>query len=272
MISIALEEEQCLSPQHWVDWIRSIPALVKYANIEGIYKSNSTLILIAIPIAIWNLVPANPAISFIGFSKSRNLLISLPCEGDATAQELQAGAVAELTGQETEIEVSHRARDTRQQMLREAKNTELKKLRLELQESREKYKRVWESLDRMENEELNRIQSLRSAEPIKVGGIWVASRWLRSQRASKERSPSHAPPTDSRTDDSSSESSSSLDRPRLRMARSTEVLSTADGPLRKNHPMSRKGCRTCNRRHIRCDESFPQWYVWRGVSRKIPSG
>ena len=33
------------------------------------------------------------------------------------------------------------------------------------------------------------------------------------------------------------------------------------GPTRKSHTKSRKGCRTCKRRHIRCDETFPQWYV-----------
>ncbi|KAJ5091284.1 hypothetical protein NUU61_006154 [Penicillium alfredii] len=30
------------------------------------------------------------------------------------------------------------------------------------------------------------------------------------------------------------------------------------GPPRKSHTKSRNGCRTCKRRHIRCDESFPQ--------------
>ncbi|KAF6238515.1 hypothetical protein HO173_003483 [Letharia columbiana] len=30
------------------------------------------------------------------------------------------------------------------------------------------------------------------------------------------------------------------------------------GPTRKSHTKSRKGCRTCKRRHIRCDETFPQ--------------
>ncbi|KAK3956476.1 hypothetical protein QBC32DRAFT_124052 [Pseudoneurospora amorphoporcata] len=30
------------------------------------------------------------------------------------------------------------------------------------------------------------------------------------------------------------------------------------GPPRRSHTKSRKGCETCKRRHIRCDESFPQ--------------
>ncbi len=29
----------------------------------------------------------------------------------------------------------------------------------------------------------------------------------------------------------------------------------------RSHTKSRKGCETCKRRHIRCDENFPQWYV-----------
>lgn len=33
------------------------------------------------------------------------------------------------------------------------------------------------------------------------------------------------------------------------------------GPSRRSHTKSRKGCKTCKRRHIRCDETFPQWYV-----------
>ncbi|KAF2124800.1 hypothetical protein P153DRAFT_301348 [Dothidotthia symphoricarpi CBS 119687] len=30
------------------------------------------------------------------------------------------------------------------------------------------------------------------------------------------------------------------------------------GPSRRSHTKSRKGCKTCKRRHIRCDETFPQ--------------
>ena len=74
LISVALEEEQWLSAPQWADWMRSIPGLVKYANIEGIYKSDSTLLLISVPIAVWNLIPPSSAISFIGFSRSPNLL------------------------------------------------------------------------------------------------------------------------------------------------------------------------------------------------------
>lgn len=36
---------------------------------------------------------------------------------------------------------------------------------------------------------------------------------------------------------------------------------TGPGPSRRSHTKSRTGCKTCKRRHIRCDELFPQWYA-----------
>ena len=70
LISVALEEDQLLSEEQWNDWMRSIPALVKFANVEGVYESDSKLLIFTLPIAIWNLIPSLPAISFIGFTRS----------------------------------------------------------------------------------------------------------------------------------------------------------------------------------------------------------
>ncbi|KAF2860240.1 hypothetical protein K470DRAFT_217553 [Piedraia hortae CBS 480.64] len=36
------------------------------------------------------------------------------------------------------------------------------------------------------------------------------------------------------------------------------MAGSGSGPTRRSHTKSRKGCRTCKRRHIRCDETFPQ--------------
>jgi len=36
------------------------------------------------------------------------------------------------------------------------------------------------------------------------------------------------------------------------------MTATGGGPSRRSHTKSRKGCKTCKRRHIRCDETFPQ--------------
>ncbi len=73
LISVALEEEQWLSTQQWEDWLRSIPGLVRYANVEGVYGSDSTLLLLSVPVAVWDLLPANLAMKFVGFSRTREL-------------------------------------------------------------------------------------------------------------------------------------------------------------------------------------------------------
>ncbi|KAJ5491331.1 hypothetical protein N7539_002898 [Penicillium diatomitis] len=39
------------------------------------------------------------------------------------------------------------------------------------------------------------------------------------------------------------------------------------GPPRRSHTKSRNGCKTCKRRHIRCDETFPQWYAHTSMDR-----
>ena len=79
LISLSLEEDQCLYTEEWVDWMRSVPALVKYAKVDGVFRSSSTLLVLSIPVALWDLLPKNSAISFIGFVNSSNLLCnSLP--------------------------------------------------------------------------------------------------------------------------------------------------------------------------------------------------
>jgi len=78
LISVALEEEQWLLTQQWQDWLRSIPGLVRFANVEGVYGSDSTLLLLSVPVAVWDLLPANPAIKFVGFARTREMTNSFP--------------------------------------------------------------------------------------------------------------------------------------------------------------------------------------------------
>lgn len=113
LISVALEEEQLLSAPQWADWISSIPGLVKYANVEGVYKSDSTLFLISIPIAVWNLIKPNPAISFIGFLKFQDLLRLFPSTEAANPQayglkeQWEDVALKSLTGRPTSEECAN---------------------------------------------------------------------------------------------------------------------------------------------------------------------
>lgn len=240
VVSVALEEEQSLSPQHWIDWFRSIPAVVKYVNIEGVYKSESTLLIITLPIAIWNLVPANPAISFLGFSKSRNLLIFGPYEGEDTSHQVQARAVARLTRLDLEVE----ARVSQERLLTEAQEKESKEKEAQISKTEALGAVKWSR--RLEKEERKRNDFFPNIKPTVLGVPEIeppstsatTSRNHSPQRPSNERPPSNVPPLELGTDDSSYDSSSSVDTTWSRVARTLGSFSTVDG---SHHAPNRDG-------------------------------
>ncbi|OAA65741.1 homeobox domain containing protein [Niveomyces insectorum RCEF 264] len=74
MISLALEDNQDLDLNAWEQWLASFPALAKYVKVQGVFKSHSTLLLLSVPVMVWDLLPENQACSFIAFIRSDNLL------------------------------------------------------------------------------------------------------------------------------------------------------------------------------------------------------
>lgn len=83
LISLALEEEQLLDFDQCRRWLQGFPALAKHATVQGIYRSNSTLVLLSVPVAIWDWLPDDPACAFIGYVHSQNLL---PPRAESLAQ------------------------------------------------------------------------------------------------------------------------------------------------------------------------------------------
>jgi hypothetical protein len=77
LISIRVESTS-LNKEEWVNWIREMPSDGKDVHVEGRWDSFSTLVLLRMPVAVWNLLPDNQAYDFVGFVTSKNL---------ATAQE-----------------------------------------------------------------------------------------------------------------------------------------------------------------------------------------
>jgi len=75
LITLALEEEQLLDFEQCRRWLQDFPALAKYATVQGIYRSNSTLLILSLPVPIWDWIPDDPACSFIGYVHSQNLLV-----------------------------------------------------------------------------------------------------------------------------------------------------------------------------------------------------
>ncbi|KAH7336533.1 heterokaryon incompatibility protein-domain-containing protein [Rhexocercosporidium sp. MPI-PUGE-AT-0058] len=85
LVSLALEGEQLLEVGAWNKWLKDCPAFVKYARVEGMYKSHSTLLLISLPVVIWDLLPDDLACSFIGYVESVN---HMACDTQVTAKNL----------------------------------------------------------------------------------------------------------------------------------------------------------------------------------------
>jgi hypothetical protein len=53
LISLALKGEQLLEIRAWKKWLSDCPAFAKYARIEGMYKSHSTLLILI----VWRFPP-----------------------------------------------------------------------------------------------------------------------------------------------------------------------------------------------------------------------
>lgn len=74
LITLALEDDQRLETGGWVKWLLSAPGLIKHGHVQGIYKSDSILVLLTLPVAIWDLLPNHPAVKFISFVRSCELI------------------------------------------------------------------------------------------------------------------------------------------------------------------------------------------------------
>jgi hypothetical protein len=52
LISLALEEDQLLDAEACSEWLSAFPALAKYAKVQSVFKSHSTLLVISVPVMI----------------------------------------------------------------------------------------------------------------------------------------------------------------------------------------------------------------------------
>lgn len=77
LLSIAVAQEAELDLAQWTTWLGTATPwdiLRVDVQIQGVYKSHSTLVLVSVPIIAWNLLVERPAYKFIGFVRSQNLL------------------------------------------------------------------------------------------------------------------------------------------------------------------------------------------------------
>lgn len=101
LLSIALEEDQILDSGACQRWLAQCPLLAEYVTVESVFRSYSTLLLVSVPVVIWNLLPEDPACSFIGYVSSTDLTKTRSTDSYADAKH-------EITGITS---FAHRAKD-----------------------------------------------------------------------------------------------------------------------------------------------------------------
>lgn len=74
LFSVALDQDQPLpNAEACRRWLCAFPGIAKHVKVEGVYESYSTVLLLSIPVVIWNMMPDDPACQPIAYVNSRNL-------------------------------------------------------------------------------------------------------------------------------------------------------------------------------------------------------
>ncbi|KAI1752313.1 hypothetical protein F4782DRAFT_501326 [Xylaria castorea] len=103
MISLALEDDQNLNVDDWERWLATIPAIAKYVQVQGIFKSHSTLLLVSLPVMVWDMLPDHPACNFIAFIRSNNLVTQKQGQGQWNKASTDTPLSAELESDQGSI-------------------------------------------------------------------------------------------------------------------------------------------------------------------------
>ncbi|KAG4442442.1 hypothetical protein IFR05_002044 [Cadophora sp. M221] len=75
LITLQLEEDQPLDAKQCARWLDNFPLLAKWVKVEAIFPSYSTLMILSVPMPIWDMLPDNPACCFIGYVTAPKLEI-----------------------------------------------------------------------------------------------------------------------------------------------------------------------------------------------------
>jgi len=92
LFSVRLSEDvnpRDLSAELFTDWLRSIPVSAELVRIEAGFASDSTVLLLSLPVSIIGYLRSDPAITLLGTIRSKNLLITELSEEMARSSELE---------------------------------------------------------------------------------------------------------------------------------------------------------------------------------------
>ncbi|KAL8915002.1 MAG: hypothetical protein Q9171_000442 [Xanthocarpia ochracea] len=73
-LAVSISDDAACDIAEWKKWLVSqAPLVVTQIEVEGVFKSHSTMPVISLPIALWDCLPDRAAYRFIDFVKSENL-------------------------------------------------------------------------------------------------------------------------------------------------------------------------------------------------------
>jgi hypothetical protein len=76
LITVTLDDGVPFDLTEWRNWLRvHVPANVAEIDIEGIFEASSKVVLLRLPVAIWDMLPDHDAYSFVGYVRSSNLIV-----------------------------------------------------------------------------------------------------------------------------------------------------------------------------------------------------
>jgi hypothetical protein len=76
LITVKLDDRIPPNLDEWRNWLRrQIPTNVTEINVEGVFEGNSKVVLLRLPVAIWDMLPDHDAYSFVDYVRSSNLVV-----------------------------------------------------------------------------------------------------------------------------------------------------------------------------------------------------
>jgi hypothetical protein len=76
LITVKLDDRIPPDVAEWRNWLRrQIPTDVAEIDVEGIFEASSKVVLLRLPVAVWDMLPDHDAYSFVGYVRSSNLIV-----------------------------------------------------------------------------------------------------------------------------------------------------------------------------------------------------
>ena len=76
LITVKLDDEIPLNLAEWRNWLRrQVPTNVAEIDVEAVFNASSKIVLLRLPVAMWDMLPDHDAYSFVGYVKSSNLMV-----------------------------------------------------------------------------------------------------------------------------------------------------------------------------------------------------